>query len=413
MGAKASPGRGQLEQTRVQKVKHWWWFILVGLGLAACQSVNPSAAVVERTVPVTRETEVEVTREVVATVQVAVEVTREVFIPLEATVAPLGTAERPIRLVLAPMTSPEAVTARGEALAAALAEGTGLHYQLVTPATQAEAIAAACEAPAETVAFLPAISFVVAHEQCDLQAGQAGVRFGIPWSASMAVVRGGRSLRTLNDLAGQTWGVASERDVASALFFQAQFKALGIEPGPITTFDTDAAAMIALYDDQVQFATADFKPPILPFNERLWVYGEDDPEIWRRVAAAPFRSGVGFIVVQDYPERGGYHIRDARAAVFDARPLIFAATVILALSDPLPNDAIAYGTAFPLGLARSLGAFLETYATSPECAQSLCSADYFHWEGVAPMEDAAYDPLRFVQQQLELTDEAFLTYLEP
>ncbi len=397
----------------MRKVKQWWWFILVGLGLAACQPVNPSAAVVERTVPVTRETEVEVTREVVATVQVAVEVTREVFIPVSEAIPSLGTAERPIQLVLAPMTSPEAVAERGAALVAALEEGTGLRFQLQTPPTHADAITAACAAPADTLAFLPAISFVVAHDLCDLQAWQAGVRFGIPWSASMVVVRGGRSLRTLEDLAGQTWGVASERDVASSLFFQAQLKALGIEPGPMTTFDTDAATMIALFDDQVQFATADFKPPLLPFNERLWVYGEDDPEIWRRVASAPFRSGIGFIVVQDYPERGGYHIRDARAAVFDARPLIFSATVILALSEPIPNDAIAYGAQFPLALARSLGTFLETYTTSAACAQSVCSADTFHWEGVARMDDAAYDPLRFVQQQLELSDDVFLTYLEP
>ncbi len=380
--------------------------------MTACQTAN-QPTIVERTVLVetTRSVETLVTR--VATVQVPVEITREVFIPVVQEPADLGSAENPIRLVVAPFAASATAVARTQALAADLARLTGLVFTPIVAETHVAAIAEACAAPAATLTILPAISFVLAHRQCDLQAWHSGIRFGIPWSAGMVLVRGGRELQELADLAGQTWGVDSTDSVVNYLWFKAKLAALKIEPGPVTTYDTDAATVIALFDDQVAFATADFKPPILPYNERLWVYGEDSPEIWRRADSPPTRSGIGFVVVGDYVDRGGYQVRDARAAVLDSRPLIFAATIIPALSDLIPNEALAFGAEMPLAMSRELGRILAEYTASAACSQTVCSADFLAWEGVAPVDDAAYDPLRFIQEQLALSDADFLGYVRP
>lgn len=397
--------------------RYWKWLGLffLGIGLSSGCQTGGEAVVVERTVvieaPVTRLVEAPVTRW--ATVQVPVEITREVFIPATVESQALGSAENPIRLVFAPFALPATAAARAQTLADDLATRTGLSFLPVIAETHADAIEQACAAPGATMAFLPAISFVLAHNQCDLQAWHSGVHFGVPWSGSMIVVRGGRDIRDVEDLAGKSWGVDSLTDVVNYLFFKAKFQSLGIEPGATTTFDTDASTVIALFDDQVEFATADFKPPILPYDEHPWVYGADSPEIWRRADSAPYRSGIGFVVVKDYVERGGYQVRDARAAVLDSRPLIFASTTILALSDPIPNEALAFGAEMPLALTRQLGSVMQAYTGSGTCSASVCSADFLAWEGVAPVDDAAYEPLRFIQTQLELSDADMLGYVRP
>lgn len=397
------------------RVGKWLGLLILAATLVAGCQTGGELAVVERTVvveaPVTRLVEAPVTRW--ATVQVPVEITREVFIPVTAAPQALGSAENPIRLVFAPFAPPATAAARAQTLADDLATRTGLSFASIVSQTHAEAIEQACAAPGATMAFLPAISYVLAHHQCDLQAWHSGLHFGISWSASMIVVRAGRDIRDLPDLAGKSWGVDSLDDVVNYLFFKAQLQALGIEPGVTTIFDTDASTVIALFDDQVEFAAADFKPPILPYDERPWVYGEDSPEIWRRADAAPYRSGIGFVVVKDYVERGGYQVRDARAAVLDSRPLIFAATTILTLSDPIPNEALAFGAEMPLALARQLGRVMQAYTQVSACSASVCSADFLAWEGVAPVDDMAYDPLRFIQEQLKLSDADMLGFVRP
>jgi ABC-type phosphate/phosphonate transport system substrate-binding protein len=367
---------------------------------------------VEVPVEVPVEELVEITRQVVATVQVPVEVTREVFIEVPVQAAAVGSAENPIRLVFAPIADRNTNSVRATALVEALTAQTGLQFTPVMPDTHADALNMACQAPEKTVAFLPSLSYVAAHDRCDLQIGFAGERFGLPWSASMLLVRSEREARDAADLADATWGVANASDLVSGLYFQALFKAEDVEVGRVTEYDTDSATIFGFLDDEVEFVTADFKPPLLPNAESVWQYGVDDPEIWRRTGLLPYRSGIGFVVVRDYVERGGYQVRDARSAVLDAEPFVFADTRILLLSEPIPNDAVAFGADFPLALSRSMSDALLTFIDSAECVQSLCSTDFFSWEGLALAADADYDPLRFISTTLEWDEADLLTYLD-
>ncbi len=413
----------------IRYVRQTLLFCLLGLLVVACQQqpVVPAGEPDVVTVEVVREIVVEKT--IVATVNVPVEVTREVFVPVtvqplpaavEPTATPtvvpvLGSAEFPIRLVFSPVYGEQVTEVRGQALADALSAETGLSFLPIVSATSAEALENACAQPEATVAFLTSLEYVLGNRRCSLQNAYAGVRDGIPWVASMIVTRAPATTEdrvdSLEDLAGKSWAVASTDDLTNFLYYQAVFAERGIEVGPVTTYETDASAVIATFDEREAFVTATYIPPLLPFEERQWVYGVDDPEIWRDSGTMPRRSGIGYVVVDNYVERGGYRVRDARAIALDSRPTIFVYTDLVEVGAQLPNDAVAFGNGMPLGLTREIGAAMERHAQNEACVGSLCSADFFNWEGVAAVDDTFYDSVRFVIDQLSLSDEQVFSYL--
>ncbi len=387
--------------------------VCLGVLMSGCQSSDSAESVV--TVETTSIVEVEVTREVFATVQVPVELTRQVFIPVTETPVPLGSVDRPIRLVFAPVTEATALAARSVALAADLEAASGLKFERVTPATYAEFMDVACTNSAETVVFMPTLAYPSLADQCDLQVQYTGLRDNLPWSASMILVeREGGPISELADLNDSIWGTADANDLINSLYFRALFAAEDINIASTVNFDSYPAALIAFEngDPELDFVTAPYVPPILPYDERPWHFGEDDPELWRVVSNFPRRSGQGFVVVSGYVEDGGYHIRDARSTVLDTATRIFIDTAILDLSAQMPNGAVAFGPDMPLGLANEVGAALTSVGSMTTCPQSLCAGDLFDWEGVAPVSGAAYDPVRFIIDQLNLDEEAIINTLE-
>jgi len=331
----------------------------------------------------------------VAAETVPVEVTVEVTRP------PLGTAERPVQLLFPPTTTAAVIAQRAEPLVAALEAATGVEFAVGIPDNEAAAAALLCAAPADTIAFVSAAAYTVAHDECGAVAGLVARHDdGLTWQMGMLVTRPGAA-GALSDLAGQRWAVADTRSLPNYLYFRAQMAEAGIEPGEVISAPEDTSALLALRDQEVDFTTAVFVPPIMPL-ERQWVYGETDPEEWRVLGIAPTRSPIGYVIVAGEPEFGGYRLRDARARLFDTTPDIFDVTRILALSEPIPNETVVFGADFPLSLARQTLATMVEFAASEACQTSLCSADLYGWTGLEPADDAAYDPIRHIQDTLEL-----------
>ena len=377
------------------------------IALVACQ---PQIALVEvtRLVEVSPDpaappgTTVEVTR------VVAQEVTRIVpqEVAVEITRSPLGSAERPVQLLFAPTVDTAIIAGRGQALAQALAAATGREYAVGVLDSEEHVVALMCTAPADTIGFLSAVGYVLAHEQCGVQVASVAVHDdGLTWQAGMVVVRRDNGIDSVEDLAGKRWAVPDRASLSNFLAFQALFAEAGVEIGEIVAVPGDSNAVLAVYNGDVDFATASYVPPILPYDERPWHFGQDSPEMWRDLDVAPRRSPIGYVLVNGEPEAGGYRLRDARAAVFDATPDIYSETAILTLSAPIPNESVGLGADFPLGLAREVIAALANFAGSEACQSSLCSADFYGWAGLAPAEDASYDSLRSLIETLGLGDE--------
>lgn len=380
--------------------------ILAGLLLAsACQ---PNEIVLEVTRLVETQERVEVTRlvnEVVvaeATRLVPEEIVVEVQV--EVTRAPLGSPARPVQLLFPPLVSTGVIATRGELLAENLRQATGHDFQIGVLDDEQAVIEMMCAAPEDTIGFLSPTAYVVAQEQCGVQAGSVAVDGnGETAQTGMIVSARGGEVTTLEDLDGRRWAVPDAQSLANTLYFQALLAEAGIEPAEVVTLSGESAAMLAVNDEEVDAAAAQFIPPILPFDERPWQRDEDDPEPWRALGLSPIRSPIGYVVVLGDPEDGGYRVRDARSRVFDVAPQIFDRTQVVTLGAPIPNETVAYGRAFPLGLARQLDGLLAEFAASEVCAESLCSSDFYGWTGLVPVTDEAYAPLRFIRDQLELS----------
>lgn len=323
--------------------------------------------------------------------------TQVVTVTVPAPVARVGSAERPIQLLFSPVANTAVIANRSTPLVQTLEQATNRTVEIGIVDSEQTIIDLLCAAPADTIGFLSAAGYAQSQAQCGaLPSLVAAHADGLTWQAGMIVVRQDSNLTELTDLAGKRWAVPSTTSIAEFLYFQALFAQQGIEIGEIISTPGDTSAMLAVYNGEADFATGTFIPPILPFEERQWQYGSDDPEIWREMGFVPSRSPIGYVVVYGEPEFGGYRIRDARAGVFDTTRGIFVETDILALSAPIPNETVVFGAHFPVSVSRQVVAALTTFVTSDECQISLCSDDFYGWTGVQLADDSLYEPLRLI-----------------
>ena len=394
-------------------MKSIWGLLITAVLLTSCQpelvfvdvtrlvEVTPESTSSASDVEASDGQASEVTRMV--TQEVTRVVTRTVVEELivEVTKTPVGSSQRPIQLLFSPSVGTDVISRRGQFLAEALSESTGLAFQVGILDDEETVIQLMCAAPEESMGFLSAAGFVMAESACGAQSGNVALQTeGLAWQAGMIVARRDSGIVSLADLAGRRLAIPEAKNASHFDYFLAQLKDAGIEPAEIISLPGDSSAMLAVYNGEVDAAVAGYVPPVLPYNERLWTYGEDSPEIWRRVGISPSRSPIGYVLVNGEPEFGGYRLRDARSRVFDVLPEIYDETLIVALSAPIPNDTIAFGARFPLQMARQIVPALTEFAASDGCISSLCSADFFGWTGLVPADAAAYEPVRFILNTL-------------
>jgi phosphonate transport system substrate-binding protein len=381
------------------------------VALAACTAEPEQIeVVVTRIVEQIQEREIEIPVEVtviVEKIQTRI-VTEEVIV--EAEMAPLGSEERPIKVLFVPSVEVDTIISGGELLADALADATGLNYEVIVPTSYAATIEEMCASPDDTIGFIPAQGYVLANDRCGVTVGASAVRFGLPWYAAQFIVRADSGIESLEDLAGKTWAIPDFGSTSGYLFPTAMFQGAGVETGDIVEAGSHPNAALAVYSGDVDFATTFFSPPLLPFYERQWQYGVDDPEIWREAGVSPIRNEEGRTFVNGDPADGGYRVLDARASVADTAPDIFDVTRILLLTDQIPNDSISFGPEFPLNTANQIISALDEWVDedNPDCLASICSEDFYNWTGVDPTNDSFYDAVRFLMSTLGITEEDIL-----
>jgi len=190
------------------------------------------------------------------------------------------------------------------------------------------------------------------------------------------------------------WGIPSETSVTNSYGARLQLQNAGIEIDPPQLFAGDTNAILALIEEEVDVVSVSFNPPLLPNYRRLWEYGRDDPEVWRASGELPIRSPLGYVESAGGPDEGGYRVRDARAALNDVIPNLFLRTRIIALTEAVPNGTVVYGPELPLALSQKVTAALQTFAVSEQCLSSICSADFYNWEGLMPATVESFAPLQ-------------------
>jgi len=88
------------------------------------------------------------------------------------------------------------------------------------------------------------------------------------------------------------------------------------------------------------------------------------------------------------------HSQDARANVRIDAPDIIQNVRILAISQPVPNDALSFGPDFPADIRAQIEEALLAFAKTEAWDTSIGSPDFYGWSGIVPATDAEYDIVR-------------------
>jgi phosphonate transport system substrate-binding protein len=305
----------------------------------------------------------------------------------------LGSPENPIQVLFVPSVDAGMIVSGGEVMANALNRATGLNFEVSVPTSYAATIEAICAAPDRTIAFIPALGYVLANNRCGVDVGAAAVRFGLSWYTMQYLVQRDSPYQTLQDLAGKKWAVPDRGSTSGFLYPSVEFQTAGIQPGEVVEAGGHPGAVLAVYNGEVDFGTSFFSPPL---TDPAWQYG-DNPEPFDPAAVTVNEEGDAYA--------GDVRVLDARITTMETAPDIFQKVRILKLGDKIPNDTLSFGPDFPEDLRQRIISAMVVFAGSEECLESICNQDFYGWTGLEPVPDSAYDPVRRLIDVLGYTEE--------
>jgi phosphonate transport system substrate-binding protein len=290
---------------------------------------------------------------------------------VQPTGAALGTEQHPVKLALAPSTETQQAIGAGDALARLLERETGLRVKLSVP-TSYSATVEAMGTHNLDVAWLGPLAYVLARERVGASVLVVGVRDGRTTSAGQIVVRSDSGIAELAELRGKQIAFADEASVAGYRM------PLGV------------------------IADGGFDPSGF-FSEMAFV--GSDVQVLSDVYAR--RVEAGAIVGQ-----GAASIEaKARRAVPPLPADLVEQIRVVAQTDPVPNEAIGIRGGVPPEVARKLQDGLLRVAATPAGAAAL--RDLYAFEGLTPIADSAYAPVRTMAQALKLNLDTALAPRRP
>ncbi len=312
--------------------------------------------------------------------------------------AELGSPENPIEVYFVPSVEAATIVSGGEILAQALTDATGLTFTVSVPTSYAATIEAMCASPENSMGFIPAAGYVIAHNRCGVEVEAAAVRNG--WAVYWAqyIVRRDSDIYTFGDLEGRTWAGASVTSSSGYVFPASELAAGGITTGEFVEAGGHPQTVLAVANGEVDFGVTFWSPPIVPGAP--WRIG-DSPEPFDLTVDDSYVTEEGLFV-------GDVQVKDARETVIDTVPDIVNQVRILRLSAPIPNDTLSFGPDFPVELRDQIVNALIEFSSTEAWAASIGSRDFYNWSGLEPATDEAYAPVRVMMDALGRSEEDIL-----
>ncbi|MDJ0924028.1 MAG: PhnD/SsuA/transferrin family substrate-binding protein [Acidimicrobiia bacterium] len=325
----------------------------------------------------------------------------------EAPAPQIGTAENPIGVLFVPSVSAEEIIAGGELLDQVLTDATGLEFDVGVGSSYAATIEEMCASRDRTIGFIPANGYVLASDLCDVEMALKSKRFGYFEYWTQFIVQRDSGIETIDDLAGKKWAYPEAISTSGFLVPTALFNSLGLEVGDSFEAGGHSATARAVYNGEADFGTTFYSPYISVDGVSQWdndpanadVTNPDDCYI---VAAdqAEGKFGEGDLVC------GDVEVRDARRNIREEAPDVVAKVKIIGLSDPIPNDGMAFSPDFPTDLKDMIVQAMLDYAENDPDGFAT-AFDAYSWDNVAPTNDAEFDSIRALLQGLGYTLDDF------
>jgi phosphonate transport system substrate-binding protein len=311
----------------------------------------------------------------------------------------LGSAARPVKLMFVPSVDVAVIEAGGKAMTDWITEQTGIVFDVSVPVSYAATIEAMCASEGDTVAFIPGLGYVLAHDKCGVEVALATIRYGRTAYWTEFVVRRDSGIETLADLEGKKWAVPSLTSTSGYLWPSVLLSLNGITPGETVEAGGHPQAVLAVLDGTADFGTCFFSPP----GDSLADWKEGDPPEPGGEFTIEEQADGSYNVFQ-----GGLQVRDARVAAMATNPKAVEDVKILALSERIPNDTVSFVKDFPEDMRETIVQALIDYATSEEGQAVLADPDFYDITGFGRVDDSYYDPVRNAINVLGWTEEDIL-----
>lgn len=262
--------------------------------------------------------------------------------------APLGSAGRPIRMAFVPSVNASELTQSGKELAALLRDRTGLEVAVHVGSSYA-AVIAGMGAGTLDVGWLNPLAYVQAHDRFGARVLLITERDGATTYRGHILARKGGSVRRLEDLKGKRFAFVDSHSTSGTLYPKLLMRAHGIDP------DRDLSrAVFAGAHDKVVLAV---------------YHGQVD---------------AGAIY--------GGETSDARERVLKILPDVMEKTVVIARTDPIPNDTVSVREGFPLEMAAKVRDALLEIVKSDEGRRKVF--ELYGINGLRRTDDSTYDSVR-------------------
>ncbi len=256
----------------------------------------------------------------------------------------LGTAENPIIMSFVPSGDTQDIIASGDTLATMLTEMTGLTVTSNVGTDFSSVREAMCAGQAQ-IGWLNTFNYVLANEQCGVDAALATSRFGASTYAGQIIVRADSGIETLADLNGKVMCWVDPASTSGYIIPRIMLAAEGIDP------DTAFSQTIEAGSHN---------------NVVTQVYNGDCD------------AGATFA--------------DARTGIEEEFPDVLEQVVVLATTSDIPNDSVSFVQDFPEEMRTEIVAALLEISASPEGQEALNTL--YNIEALVESNDSFYDTFR-------------------
>ncbi len=306
----------------------------------------------------------------------------------------IGSAELPIKVVFVPSVSAEEIIAGGQLLDDTLTAATGLEFEVSVGSSYAATLEEMCASPDRTMGFIPAQGYVLANDLCGVEIALKSERFGYDVYWTQFIVPRDSEVDSIDDLAGLKWAYPDGASTSGFLVPSGIFESLGIEVGESFEAGGHSATARAVYNGEADFGTTFYSPITDVDGNSVW---DGDPANADVADASTCgvvaegseegRFGVGDLVC------GDQEVRDARRNIREEAPDVIQEVKIIGLSDPIPNDGMAFGPEFPADIkTQIIDAMVDFAASDPDGFGT--AFDAYSWDNVLPTDDSEFDSIR-------------------
>lgn len=301
----------------------------------------------------------------------------------------LGSAERPVQVYFVPSVEVDTIVTGGEILRQVLEGATNLKFEVFVPTSYAAFIEGMCATPEDAIGFPATMAYVVANARCGVEASLISVRYGEAFYYGGFIVPRGSDAQSFADLSGLTWAYTDATSTSGYIVPTIVLAANGVTVGDSVATGGHNQAVLAIYNGEADFGTAFFNPPQPAAGSDVprWQFG-DDVEPYADVVDTCALTEDGRDI-----QCGDWYPKDARRNVRDTAPDVVQKVRLLAITDPIPNDCLAFGPDFPVDLRVRIEQALMDIQEDEEMWKQTLNVIY-NYDSLTPTTDATYDVIR-------------------